>query len=228
MDYAVQVKDLRKVYRVGEEKVVALDNISLTIEPGEICCILGTSGSGKTTLLNLLAGLEKPTRGEIYLLGKPVHKMDERQLAHFRQRYLGFIFQAYHLLPALTALENVSLPLAFRGVDRRTRQRVARRILTDVGLSKHLLHRPTQMSGGQQQRVGIARAFVGNPPLVFADEPTGNLDSVTTREIMNLITGLAAKHRQTLLIVTHDQDVAAYASKIVHILDGRIERIESN
>ncbi|HOQ08597.1 MAG TPA: ABC transporter ATP-binding protein [Syntrophomonadaceae bacterium] len=228
MDYAVQVKDLRKVYRVGEEKVVALDNISLTIEPGEICCILGTSGSGKTTLLNLLAGLEKPTRGEIYLLGKPVHKMDERQLAHFRQRYLGFIFQAYHLLPALTALENVSLPLAFRGVDRRTRQREARRILTDVGLSKHLLHRPTQMSGGQQQRVGIARAFVGNPPLVFADEPTGNLDSVTTREIMNLITGLAAKHRQTLLIVTHDQDVAAYASKIVHILDGRIERIESN
>jgi len=228
LDYAVQVKDLRKVYRVGEEKVVALDNISLTIEPGEICCILGTSGSGKTTLLNLLAGLEKPTRGEIYLLGKPVHKMDERQLAHFRQRYLGFIFQAYHLLPALTALENVSLPLAFRGVDRRTRQREARRILTDVGLSKHLLHRPTQMSGGQQQRVGIARAFVGNPPLVFADEPTGNLDSVTTREIMNLITGLAAKHRQTLLIVTHDQDVAAYASKIVHILDGRIERIESN
>lgn len=228
MDYAVQVKDLRKVYRVGEEKVVALDNISLTIEPGEICCILGTSGSGKTTLLNLLAGLEKPTRGEIYLLGKPVHKMDERQLAHFRQRYLGFIFQAYHLLPALTALENVSLPLAFRGVDRRTRQREARRILTDVGLSKHLLHRPTQMSGGQQQRVGIARAFVGNPPVVFADEPTGNLDSVTTREIMNLITGLAAKHRQTLLIVTHDQDVAAYASKIVHILDGRIERIESN
>ena len=228
MDYAVQVKDLRKVYRVGEEKVVALDNISLTIEPGEICCILGTSGSGKTTLLNLLAGLEKPTRGEIYLLGKPVHKMDERQLAHFRQRYLGFIFQAYHLLPALTAMENVSLPLAFRGVDRRTRQREARRILTDVGLSKHLLHRPTQMSGGQQQRVGIARAFVGNPPLVFADEPTGNLDSVTTLEIMNLITGLAAKHRQTLLIVTHDQDVAAYASKIVHILDGRIERIESN
>jgi len=228
LDYAVQVKDLRKVYRVGEEKVVALDNISLTIEPGEICCILGTSGSGKTTLLNLLAGLEKPTRGEIYLLGKPVHKMDERQLAHFRQRYLGFIFQAYHLLPALTALENVSLPLAFRGVDRRTRQREARRILTDVGLSKHLLHRPTQMSGGQQQRVGIARAFVGNPPVVFADEPTGNLDSVTTREIMNLITGLAAKHRQTLLIVTHDQDVAAYASKIVHILDGRIERIESN
>lgn len=228
LEYAVQIKDLRKVYRVGEEKVVALDNVSLTINPGEICCILGTSGSGKSTLLNLLAGLEKPTRGEVYLLGKPVHKMDERQLAHFRQRYLGFIFQAYHLLPALTALENVSLPLAFRGVDSRTRQREARRILAAVGLSKHLRHRPTQMSGGQQQRVGIARAFVGNPPLIFADEPTGNLDSATTREVMNLITDLAARHRQTLLIVTHDHDVASYAGKIVHILDGRIENIENN
>lgn len=228
LEYAVQIKDLRKVYRVGEEKVVALDNVSLTINPGEICCILGTSGSGKSTLLNLLAGLEKPTRGEVYLLGKPVHKMDERQLAHFRQRYLGFIFQAYHLLPALTALENVSLPLAFRGVDSRTRQREARRILAAVGLSKHLRHRPTQMSGGQQQRVGIARAFVGNPPLIFADEPTGNLDSATTREVMNLITDLAARHRQTLLIVTHDHDVASYAGKIVHILDGRIEKIENN
>jgi len=228
LDYAVQIKDLRKVYRVGEEKVVALDNVSLAINPGEICCILGTSGSGKSTLLNLLAGLEKPTRGEIYLLGKPIHKMDERQLAHFRQRYLGFIFQAYHLLPALTALENVTLPLAFRGVDSRTRQREARRILTAVGLSRHLRHRPTQMSGGQQQRVGIARAFVGNPPLIFADEPTGNLDSATTREIMDLITSLAVQHRQTLLIVTHDHDVASYASKIIHILDGRIQSIESN
>lgn len=224
----MQVKDLRKVYRVGEEKVVALDNVSLTINPGEICCILGTSGSGKSTLLNLLAGLEKPTRGEIYLLGKPVHKMDERQLAYFRQRYLGFIFQSYHLLPALTALENVSLPLAFRGVNARTRQAEARRILAAVGLNKHLRHKPTQMSGGQQQRVGIARAFVGNPPLILADEPTGNLDSATTREIMNLITGLAAQHQQTLLIVTHDHDVASYANKIVHILDGRIEKIENN
>lgn len=228
LDYAVQITDLRKVYRVGEEKVVALDNVSLSIKPGEICCILGTSGSGKSTLLNMLAGLEKPTRGEIYLLGKPIHKMDERQLAHFRQRYLGFIFQAYHLLPALTALENVSLPLAFRGIDSRTRQREAMQILTAVGLSRHLRHRPTQMSGGQQQRVGIARAFVGRPPLIFADEPTGNLDSSTTREVMNLIVNLAAQNQQTLLIVTHDHDVASYANKIVHVLDGRIEKIENN
>lgn len=228
MDYAVQINDLRKVYRVGDEKVIALDSISLAIDPGEICCILGTSGSGKSTLLNMLAGLEKPTRGEIYLMGKPIHKMDERQLAHFRQRYLGFIFQSYHLLPALTALENVSLPLAFQGVDRRTRQKQAGQILSAVGLSKHLRHHPTQMSGGQQQRVGIARAFVGRPPLIFADEPTGNLDSTTTREVMNLIVGLASRHQQTMLIVTHDHDVASYANKIVHVRDGRIESIENN
>ena len=228
MDHAVQISDLRKVYRVGDEKVVALDSVSLTIKPGEICCILGTSGSGKSTLLNMLAGLEKPTRGEVYLLGKSIHNMDERQLAHFRQRYLGFIFQSYHLLPALTALENVSLPLAFRGIDRRTRQRQAKQILTAVGLSKHLRHRPTQMSGGQQQRVGIARAFVGTPPLVLADEPTGNLDSTTTREVMNLIINLAHQHKQTMLIVTHDQEVASYADKIIHVLDGRIESIENN
>jgi putative ABC transport system ATP-binding protein len=228
MDYAVQISNLRKVYRVGEEKVIALDSISLAIKPGEICCILGTSGSGKSTLLNLLAGLEKPTRGEIYLLGKPIHKMDERQLAHFRQRYLGFIFQSYHLLPALTALENVSLPLAFQGVDRRARRQRAVQILSAVGLDRHLRHRPTQMSGGQQQRVGIARAFVGKPPLIFADEPTGNLDSNTTREVMNLMVELAALHQQTMLIVTHDQDVASYANKIVHIRDGCIESIENN
>jgi putative ABC transport system ATP-binding protein len=228
MDYAVQINNLRKVYRVGDEKVIALDSISLAIKPGEICCILGTSGSGKSTLLNLLAGLEKPTRGEVFLMGKPIHKMDERQLAHFRQRYLGFVFQSYHLLPALTALENVSLPLAFQGVDRRTRQKQAAQMLSAVGLSTHLRHRPTQMSGGQQQRVGIARAFVGKPPLIFADEPTGNLDSNTTREVMNLMVELAALHQQTMLIVTHDQDVASYANKIVHIRDGCIESIENN
>jgi putative ABC transport system ATP-binding protein len=228
MDYAVQISNLRKVYRVGDEKVIALDSISLAIKPREICCILGTSGSGKSTLLNLLAGLEKPTRGEVFLMGKPIHKMDERQLAHFRQRYLGFVFQSYHLLPALTALENVSLPLAFQGVDRRTRQKQAAQMLSAVGLSTHLRHRPTQMSGGQQQRVGIARAFVGKPPLIFADEPTGNLDSNTTREVMNLMVELAALHQQTMLIVTHDQDVASYANKIVHIRDGCIESIENN
>jgi putative ABC transport system ATP-binding protein len=228
MDYAVQINNLRKVYRVGDEKVIALDSISLAIKPREICCILGTSGSGKSTLLNLLAGLEKPTRGEVFLMGKPIHKMDERQLAHFRQHYLGFVFQSYHLLPALTALENVSLPLAFQGVDRRTRQKQAAQMLSAVGLSTHLRHRPTQMSGGQQQRVGIARAFVGKPPLIFADEPTGNLDSNTTREVMNLMVELAALHQQTMLIVTHDQDVASYANKIVHIRDGCIESIENN
>lgn len=226
LNNAVEISNLRKVYRVGNEKVVALNEVSLTMKAGEIWCILGTSGSGKSTLLNLLAGLEKPSRGEVLLLGKAIHKMDEQQLARFRQKYLGFIFQSYHLLPGLNALENVSLPLIFQGKSRATRQREAALMLAAVGLSKHLKHRPTQMSGGQQQRVGIARAFVGRPPLVFADEPTGNLDSSTTREVMDLMVGMARRHGQTLLIVTHDHDVASYADKIVNILDGRVKDIE--
>jgi putative ABC transport system ATP-binding protein len=177
---AVTIDNLRKVYRVGEEKVVALDNISMVMEYGEITCILGTSGSGKTTLLNMIAGLEKPTRGTIDLFGKNIVKLNERQLARFRQRYVGFIFQSYNLLPSLTALENVALPLIFRGVERKQREKMALKMLNAVGLKKHALHRPTQLSGGQQQRVGIARAFVIKPRIVFADEPTGNLDSRTT------------------------------------------------
>lgn len=224
----LQISHLRKVYKVGSEKVVALDDVSLDIKAGEIVCILGTSGSGKSTLLNLLAGLEKPTRGEIILLGKLIHKMDEQQLARFRQKYLGFIFQSYHLLSALTALENVGLPLTFQGIARPARTRQAAAMLKAVGLSKHLNHQPAQMSGGQQQRVGIARAFVGKPALIFADEPTGNLDTATTKEVMDLMTGMARRYKQTLLIVTHDRDVAAYADRIVHVTDGRIDTIEIN
>ncbi|MGR6835230.1 ABC transporter ATP-binding protein [Syntrophomonas erecta] len=223
---AVEVKNLRKVYRLGQEKVVALDKVSFNINVGEICCILGTSGSGKSTLLNMLAGLEKPSRGTIKLFGKNIEKMDERQLARFRQKYLGFIFQSYNLLPALTALENVSLPLVFQGINRSLRDQKAAKILTAVGLATHTRHKPSQMSGGQQQRVGIARAFVNQPPLILADEPTGNLDSNTTREIMQLMVEMAQTHQQTLIIVTHDRDVAAYAEKIIHILDGNIENIE--
>ncbi len=222
------MNQLRKVYRVGEEKVIALDNVSLQIQRGEICCILGTSGSGKSTLLNMMAGLEKPTRGSILIRGHDISKMNERQLARFRQKYIGFVFQSYNLLPTLTALENVSLPLTFRGIKKELRDKRALKMLTAVGLQKHRHHKPAQMSGGQQQRVGIARAFVSNPPVVFADEPTGNLDSRTSTEVMQLIVQMAREKHQTLVLVTHDANVASYADRIIHILDGNIERIENN
>ena len=222
----MKLTDVSKIYRIGTEKVVALDNISLEIPKGEICCILGTSGSGKSTLLNLMAGLERPTKGNIKIKGKNIERMSENSLARFRQKHVGFVFQSYNLLPALTALENVSLPLVFRGVSKKVRNQKAKRILEQVGLGTHIKHKPNQMSGGQQQRVGIARAFIGNPEIVFADEPTGNLDSKTTVEIMNLITNLARENNQTLIIVTHDINIAKYADRIVYILDGNIEKIE--
>ncbi len=227
MENIIEIKGIRKVYRVGSEKVVALENIDLSIGKGEICCLLGTSGSGKSTLLNLMAGLEKPSRGEIIIKNIHVEKLDEKKLVLFRQKYIGFVFQSYNLLPSLTALENVGLPLAFKGIPRRIRDKKSKQMLHSVGLTTHSNRKPSQMSGGQQQRVGIARAFVGNPEIVFADEPTGNLDSKTTSEVMNLITDIARKSNQTLIIVTHDINIAKYADRIIHILDGNIEKIQS-
>ncbi|SHI59144.1 putative ABC transport system ATP-binding protein [Lutispora thermophila DSM 19022] len=222
----ITIKDVSKIYRVGTEKVVALECINLEIPKGEICCILGTSGSGKSTLLNLMAGLERPTTGSIVIKGKNIEKMSENGLARFRQKNVGFIFQSYNLLPSLTALENVSLPLVFRGVSKKIRNQRAKKLLEQVGLGTRMNHKPNQMSGGQQQRVGIARAFVANPDIIFADEPTGNLDSKTTVEIMNLITNLARENNQTLIIVTHDVNIAKYADRIVYIFDGNIKKIE--
>lgn len=228
MEPIIELKDLRKVYRIGSEKVIALDSINLTVEKGEFCCLLGTSGSGKSTLLNLMAGLEKPTKGTIRIKGEMIDKMSEKKLARFRQEHLGFVFQSYNLLTTLTALENVSLPLTFKAVPRMLREKKAREMLKAVGLDKHMKHKPSQMSGGQQQRVGIARAFVATPEIVFADEPTGNLDSKTSREVMKLITDIARQNNQTLIIVTHDMSIAKYADRIIHILDGNIEKIEIN
>lgn len=228
MESIIKVKGVRKVYKVGNEKVIALENIDLTIDKGEICCLLGTSGSGKSTLLNLMAGLEKPNRGEIVINNVHVEKLDEKRLVLFRQKYIGFVFQSYNLLPSLTALENVGMPLAFKGVPKSVRNKKAKHMLNSVGLTSHSKRKPSQMSGGQQQRVGIARAFIGNPAIVFADEPTGNLDSKTTNEVMKLITSLAKENNQTLIIVTHDINIAKYADKIIHILDGSIEKIEIN
>jgi len=213
---------------MGGEKIVALDNVSFSFERGKIYCLLGISGSGKSTLLNLMAGLERPTKGTIVFNKANIETMSEKKLALFRQKYVGFVFQSYNLLPTLTALENVMLPLIFKRAPRKLRKRKALSMLKAVGLENRTAHKPSQMSGGQQQRVSIARAFVNNPQVVFADEPTGNLDTKTTKEMMSLIVGLAREHNQTLIIVTHNLELAHYADSIIHIRDGNIEKIENN
>lgn len=218
----ISVRDLRKVYQVGDEKVVALGNINLEILQGQIVCIVGTSGSGKSTLLNQLAGLEKPTRGAVYIGKTNISLLNENQLAIFRQHFLGFVFQSYNLLPTMTALENVALPMIFKGIGRRKRNKAALKMLAAVGLKKRAYHKPTQMSGGQQQRVGIARAFVSHPKVVFADEPTGNLDTHTTIDVMKMMVRFARRYDQTLIIVTHDAEIADYADRVITLIDGEI------
>lgn len=218
----IEVKNLRKEYPVLDETVVAPERVNLAIPQGQICCIYGESGSGKSTLLNQLAGMEKPTKGGVRITGVSISRLDERQLAEFRQKHLGFVFQSYNLLPNLNAIENVAMPLMFRGVPKRKRETIARAMLKRVGLGKRMNHYPTQMSGGQQQRVGIARAFVTRPQVVFADEPTGNLDSKTKTEVMDMICSFARDFNQTIVLVTHDDNMAQYADRIVTLLDGRI------
>ena len=218
----IKIENISKVYPVGQERVVALRDVSLNISEGEFCCIVGTSGSGKSTLLHMIAGLEKPTRGDVIIDGQCINRMSENRLARFRQEHIGFIFQSYNLLPTLTAKENVALPLAFRGMPKRERDRRALRLLKSVGLETHVKHRPTQMSGGQQQRVGIARAFIGQPKIVFADEPTGNLDLKTREDVMRIMIDISKLGRRTLVMVTHDRDLARYADRVISISDGRI------
>ncbi len=230
MDNAqIRVKDLSKVYIMGKERVDALRNVSLTFQAGKIYCIVGKSGSGKSTLLNMLAGLEKPTLGEIIYFDKQrLEKMSEGALAKFRRENIGFVFQSYNLLGQLTALENVAMPLIFHGYSRRVRNSAARKMLEQVGLGERMKHKPNQMSGGQQQRVSIARAFVGKPKIIFADEPTGNLDSKTSTDIMELITGMSRINGQTLILVSHDEEIAEYADEVITVSDGRILDIRTN
>ena len=189
---------------------------------------MGTSGSGKSTLLNLLAGLERPTRGEVVISGRHIEKLKEDELVRFRRENVGFIFQSFHLLGTMNALENVALPLTFRGEARRKRMEKAERMLELVNLGKHKMHMPNQMSGGQQQRVGIARALVADPKIIFADEPTGNLDSHTSEEVMRLMQKIVREQGRTLVMVTHDPHEAGYADRVVHIMDGKIVRIQEN
>jgi putative ABC transport system ATP-binding protein len=226
LEKIIEVKNIKKVYRMGHEKIIAVNDVSFDIMKGEFCCLLGTSGSGKSTLLNLMAGIEKSTSGQIIIKGKNIPKLKENQLAKFRQEYLGFVFQSYNLINTMTALENVEFPLIFKKIGVRKRRRMAKKMLQEVGLGTRLKHKPKEMSGGQQQRVGIARAFVARPEIVFADEPTGNLDTRTTMEVMEIIRKMAKENNQTIVMVTHDPRLAAFADKIIRILDGKIQAIE--
>lgn len=228
MGVMIQAENLRKVYRIGNEKVAALAGIDLTIEQGEVCCIVGQSGSGKSTLLNMLAGLEKPTRGRITIAGERITEMDEDSLTLFRQKNLGFIFQSYNLLPRLTATENAALPLLFHGVDKTKRNKAALRELREMGIENRAHHKPSEMSGGQQQRVAIARAFVVRPKVIFADEPTGNLDSETTMTVMQTMLDRAARFGITFVMVTHEPDLSLLCDRTITLRDGKIISDERN
>lgn len=221
-DSVIRTENLTKTFVLGKEKVTALSDVSISVEKGQICAVLGTSGSGKSTLLNMLAGLERPTSGAVYIGKHRIDKMTERELTLFRQKFTGFVFQSYNLIPSLTALENVAMPLMFKGIGEQEREKRALEMLRLVGLENRKNHRPSEMSGGQQQRAGIARAFVSNPRVIFADEPTGNLDSETTKNVMELVCGLVHENNSTMILVTHDNGVAAFADKIITITDGKV------
>ncbi|HLG73511.1 MAG TPA: ABC transporter ATP-binding protein [Chloroflexota bacterium] len=216
----ISVRDVRKIYRAADQEVVALDGVSLEVEPGDYVAIMGPSGSGKSTLMNIIGCLDQPTSGEYILDGRDTSGLNDDQLAEVRNQNIGFVFQAFNLLPRMSALENVELPLLYRGVRNRTE--LARRALAMVGLEHRLGHQPNQLSGGQQQRVAIARALVAEPSIVLADEPTGNLDSRVGEEILDIFRNLNEAHGITVVFVTHDEKVAAHTRRVIHMQDGRI------
>ena len=222
MSALVEVKDICKVYNPGENEVRALDHVSLSIEKGEFVAIIGQSGSGKSTLMNMLGCLDVPTSGKYYLNGRDVSTLTDDEQSDIRNREIGFIFQGFNLISNLTAQENVELPLIYRGVPKKERDRLAVESLKIVGLSHRMDHKPNEMSGGQQQRVAIARAIAAKPPVILADEPTGNLDSASSKEILQILKELY-KGGRTVILITHDNGIAAQAKRFIRILDGRIE-----
>lgn len=221
-NHLVELTHISKIYNEGKENEVrALQDINLTIDYGEFVCFLGQSGSGKSTLMNILGCLDLPTYGRYVLNGTPVSEIKPSVLSGIRNKEIGFIFQGFNLIPALTAIENVELPLIYRGISARDRKELAKMALEEVGLSNRIHHLPTEMSGGQQQRVAIARAMAARPPIIMADEPTGNLDSASGREIMTRLRQLNDEYGTTVILITHDNNLAKMAKRIITIADGR-------
>ena len=223
----IQLKDIHRSYKMGEEVIQALAGVSLDIHKNDYVAIMGPSGSGKSTLMNILGCLDTPSSGDYLLNGTNVSQMDDSALAAVRNKEIGFVFQTFNLLPRSTALENVALPLIYAGKGRSERMRTAEVVLSQVGLADRMHHKPNELSGGQRQRVAVARALVNQPSIILADEPTGNLDSKTSYEIMGLFAEL---HRQgqTIILVTHEEDIAQYAHRIIRLRDGRVESIVQN
>lgn len=219
----ISIKDMHKIYNPGENEVRALDGVSLEIHEGEFVAIIGHSGSGKSTLMNMIGCLDTPTSGSYFLHGKDVSRMTDNELSDVRNQEIGFIFQGFNLIANLDAIGNVELPLIYRGIDRKTRRVAAKQALIKVGLEKRMTHKPSEMSGGQQQRVAVARAIAASPPVILADEPTGNLDSKSTKEIMQILEGLH-KSGRTVIIITHDNEIAEQVKRVIYIRDGRIEQ----
>lgn len=226
MDYILELENVVKIYKMDGVETVALNGVSLKIKEGEFIAIMGPSGSGKSTMMHLMGCLDRPTSGKIYFEGKDISKLSDDELAEIRNKKIGFVFQSFYLLPRYTALQNVELPLIYQGIPPKERREKAKSLLEKVGLSDRLYHKPTQLSGGQQQRVAIARALVVNPIVLLADEPTGNLDSKSSHEIMELISRLHREENLTIILVTHERDIAEYAEKIIRMQDGKIIDIE--
>ncbi len=220
--YIVKAKNVSKIFDMGKVQVKALDDVSIDIKQGEYVAIMGPSGSGKTTLLNVLSALLRPTHGEVYINKEPISKMDDNQLARIRGKTIGFVFQVFNLIPRMTALENVMLPLWFEGIEPAKREIIAKKVLEDVGLGDRMTHRPNEMSGGERQRVAIARALANNPDIIVADEPTGNLDSKSGGQVLDIIDDLNKKQGKTVLMVTHEREIGELAERIINLKDGKL------
>lgn len=222
MEELIQLKDIQRQFPLGEETIQVLKGINLTIEKGDYVALMGPSGSGKSTLMNILGCLDTPSSGSYILNGKDVSKMSDDELAEIRNKEIGFIFQTFNLLPRTTALDNVALPMVYAGYSKAERQQRAKEVLTQVQLDNRMDHHPNQLSGGQRQRVAVARALVNKPSIILADEPTGNLDTKTSIEIMQLFEEIH-KQGNTIILVTHEEDIAAYAKRIIRLRDGLVE-----
>ncbi len=223
MNELIDIRNIYKIYNPGENEVRALDGVNLKISKGEFVAIIGQSGSGKSTLMNMLGCLDVPSFGQYFLNGRDVSTMKDDDLSDVRNKEIGFIFQGFNLIPSLTAVENVELPLIYRGISKEERKKLSVKALEIVGLSHRMDHKPAEMSGGQQQRVAIARAIAAKPPVILADEPTGNLDSHSSKEILGILKELH-KTGRTVILITHDNDIAAQAKRVVRIKDGKIEQ----